>query len=179
MAKVIDVNERTLEKEKAGFIKMCRFFEIIARVFMIGMIVCLPILLFFYIAASTGLVSDVADFATPENLYSVFGLCGVCIGYIIALNFGAKIFKTVRTAESPFRYDVADKMKGAGYALAASGVIGFILNMIATVLEANGGFVLEMYMPETVPFLFGVFLIALAYVFNYGCKLQQESDETI
>ena len=74
---------------------------------------------------------------------------------------------------------VADKMKGAGYALAASGVIGFILNMIATVLEANGGFVLEMYMPETVPFLFGVFLIALAYVFNYGCKLQQESDETI
>lgn len=179
MAAIVDVNERTLEKDKIKFVKMCRFFEMLARIFMIIMIVCLPVLLLFYIAASAGLVSGMSEYATPENMYFVASLCGVCIGYITALNFGARIFKTVRTAETPFRYDVADKIKGAGYALAASGALGFVLNMVAVVLKAKSGFAIEAHMPEAAPFLFGVFLIALAYVFDYGCKLQQQADETL
>lgn len=181
MDKTIDLNEKALEKEKQDFNKMCRFFEMLATVFRIIMMMCVPILLVFYIIGALGWVELGEALSSAEGLVSTIGLCIICIGYIIALNFGVKIFRTVRTAETPFRYDVADKMKGAGTALIVTGIIGFVLNVLVRVLMANGTLHFDSltYMPDTVPFLFGAFLIALAYIFNYGCKLQQESDETI
>lgn len=181
MDKVVDLNEKALEKEKKDFNKMCRFFEMLATVFRTLIMICVPILLVFYIISALGWVDIGEDFRSAEGLITTIALSITCIGYVIALNFGAKIFKTVRTAETPFRYDVSDKMKGAGLALIVTGILGFILNVLVRVLMANSTLYFDTmtYMPDTVPFLFGVFLLALAYIFNYGCKLQQEADETI
>lgn len=181
MDKTIDLNEKALEKEKKDFVKLCRMFELLAKVFRMIMLICLPILLLFYIFSTFGWVDMGDEFRSVEGLVTTISLCVVCIGFIIALNFGADIFRIVRTAETPFRYDVADKMKGAGFALSVTGIVGFVLNMVIQMFVANGIMYFDtmIYMPDMVPFLFGVFLIALAYIFNYGCKLQQESDETI
>jgi len=181
MAKTIDVNERTLEQEKASFLKMCRFFEALANIFRIGIIVCLIMMFFSYIGSFAGWVDAEKKLTSEEGWVTFASLCVSGIGYVIALNFGVAIFRSLRTAETPFRYDIGDKMKGAGITLAVTGVVGFVFNLTVNGLITNGVLDIDAMnnAPDTVPFLFGVFLTALAYVFNYGCKLQQEADETI
>lgn len=181
MAKTIDVNERTLEQEKASFLKICRYFEALANIFRTGIIVCIILLFFSCIGSFAGWVDAEDKLTSAEGWISVASISVSCIGYVIALNFGAAIFRSLRTAETPFRYDIGDKMKGAGITLIVIGVVGFVLNLTVNYFIANGTLDFETmnYLPDTVPFLFGAFLTALAYVFNYGCKLQQESDETI
>lgn len=181
MAKTVDLNEKTLEKEKQDFIKMCRFFEMLANVLKIGMLVCVPVLVVVIVLSTTGIIEMGEHYNSAEGIVSTGALCISCVGFIIALNFGVKIFKNVRTAESPFCYDIADKIKGAGFALAVTGVVDFLMNVTVKFLVANGTlyFKTMTYLPDTIPFLFGAFLLALAYIFNYGCKLQQEADETL
>jgi hypothetical protein len=105
----------------------------------------------------------------------------LCVCFGIGLNFIASVFRNMRLGETPFRYDVADKMKGAGMAFVVASGLAFMFNV--TLMILNGAGVLEFAdapsYPDFFSFVLGVFLLALAYVFNYGCKLQQESDETI
>ena len=180
MAKTVDITERTLEQEKQRFIKMCRAFHCGANVVRIIMIVCVSLLGLFLIIGAAG-VELTEEFNTVGGMISVASLCVICLGYIIALGFGAKIFKSLRDGETPFRYDIADKLKGAGCVMMTTGAVGFVLNMILQCLSMNGceGIGMIDELPDFAPFVFGAFLAALAYVFNYGCKLQQESDETL
>ena len=181
MSKKVDITKRTLEQEKQDFIKICKCFGILTNVIRILMAVCVVLLVLFAILGATGVSELSYEFTTKEGIVSTLSVCAVCIGYVIALNFGVSIFRTLRNGETPFRFDIADKIKGAGYALVVTGAVGFLLNVLVQFLVASGDlfFGNMQYLPDTVPFFFGVMLIALAYVFNYGCKLQQESDETL
>lgn len=176
-----NITERTLEQEKQGFVKMCRCFEIGANAIRILMLIFIPALIFVMITSATGLVDAGEQFTSAEGLISMCALCVICVGYFVALNFGVSIFRSLRNGETPFRYDVADKLKGAGVAMIVTGIVGFVLNVMVECFIANGmlHFGEMQYLPDTIPFIFGAFLVALAYVFNYGCKLQQESDETL
>lgn len=180
MAKT-DITERTLEQEKQGFIKMCRCFEIGANVIRIIMLIFIPFLLVVLITGATGVLDAGEMYSSPEGLMTSGALCMVCVGYFIALNFGVGIFRSLRNGETPFRYDVSDKLKGAGIAMIVTGAFGFVMNVVVRCLMANGVMFVDGMesLPDTIPFVFGMFLVALAYVFNYGCKLQQESDETL
>ena len=67
----------------------------------------------------------------------------------------------------------ASKIKAAGMALIGTG----FLAIVAAVME---GFFKETTIRiELDFFIWGAVILAIAYIFNYGCKLQQESDETI
>ncbi len=183
MAKTVDVTERTLEQERQSFMKMCKAFWCGANVIRIIMIVCVSILALCLIIGAAGGAADsgVEEFSTVGGMFYTVSVCVIATGYIIALGFGAKIFKSLRNGETPFRYDIADKLKGAGCVMMVTGGLGFALNVVVQGLKANGveGIGTATELPDLVPFVFGAFLVALAYVFNYGCKLQQESDETL
>jgi len=182
MKETISVIERTLEKEKKDFIRLCGLGEAISVVFLTLFLMGGIALIFILIMSATG-VADAGDkYTSPEGLLSSFNAVLVIVTTLIAVNFSANIFKSLKDGETPFRYDIADKIKGAGIALAVGGVICSTVEFIRTVLVDTGVF------SEISPFgsldvseycFFGLFLIALSYIFNYGCKLQQESDETI
>jgi hypothetical protein len=57
-------------------------------------------------------------------------------GMVSALNFGRRIFKELKSGETPFRYDIADKVRGAFFAL--MGVFCFKNQTIFPFLSKRG-----------------------------------------
>lgn len=182
MKNVVDVSERTLEKEKKDFISLCKAGEVVSCVFftigLFGLIGLAGIL----IMSATGVADAERKYTSPEGLIGTAIAMLILISATIAANFSVKIFNKLKDGDTPFRYDIADKIKGAGIALMAGGVVSSILEFARKVLVDTG------VLSEYTPFgsisvsgycAFGLFLVALSYIFNYGCKLQQESDETI
>lgn len=175
MKKALNITERTLEKEKKSFVETCVFWQ--------G--ACVAILIIMVIAC-IGLIGNlITDFTVSNLLYSISDIISAVI-CIIALNFGATIFKKLKISETPFLYDIADKIKGAGLILIWGNVAIFaietIINIVIGYLSEAGTIVAN----ETFNFSFdltallvGGTLLMIAYIFNYGCKLQQESDETV
>ena len=63
-----------------------------------------------------------------------------------------------------------------------TGIIGYIIKIVSSVLFYSGIYNdvdLLIYEGEIACLIIGFMLISLAYIFRYGCKLQQESDETL
>ena len=66
------------------------------------------------------------------------------------------------------------------------GIISLVYRTVVELISKNGGNFVKSdgYMDLGYPFIYsvlilGVVLMIIAYVFNYGCKLQQEADETL
>ncbi len=180
MDKTVDLNERALEKEKKDFVKLCKMLEVGARTITILILIAVPVFILAIGLDALNIVVEIEGFMAED--YIMLGCATLlCVCFGIGLNFIANVFRKMRIEETPFRYDVADKMKGAGVAFVVAGGLAFIFNV--TLMILNGASVLDFADVPTYPdffsFVLGVFLLALAYVFNYGCKLQQEADETI
>lgn len=183
MNKTVDINERTLDKEKKSFISFCKAAEGVLSAFLAFMIVAaiaLFILLIMSNVMKDGILNETlrSDYTTPEGIFqSVYMLIG-CLGLAVAFNFGRNTFKKLKDGETPFRYEIADKIKGAAMAVFVTATIDFIAEIIMGILEVNG--IWEINVNITFDyFIWSAILFAIAYIFNYGCKLQQESDETI
>ncbi len=181
MKKAVDINERTLKQEKQGFLKMCACLEGITNAIRVILTIFTPLAFVCGILAITGVY--VPEGVTDATAYFIeyMAISVVSVGFMITFNFAGKIFSTLKNSETPFCYDAADKMKGAGIALVGTGVAAFAINLTALIMERSGNMLLAdmTYLPDFDSMAFGVFLIVLAYVFNYGCKLQQEHDETL
>lgn len=87
----------------------------------------------------------------------------ICITFIIALFFGARLAKALEKCESPFEDNVLRAMKAFGFSLIPWALINFSSG------NASG---LAVVIIVLVVMLF-------AYIFNYGAQLQKESDETL
>ncbi len=174
MNKTVDLNERALEKERAAFIHFCNlcggFCGILLVFMMCGLIVYGYDLM--VSAITGGAIEDVISSAA--NLVT-------CIGTGISAWFGMKVFSRLNKGGTPFRYDVADKIKGAAAPLTACGGIGFLIEVAVIVMTTWFGYSADKFdfFGGLDILVFGLVLNALSYIFNYGCKLQQESDETI
>ena len=184
----MDVMERTLAQEKGRFDKFCRIMHVISTLlwilFMIGAVFCLivPIVQAVQYRNNGGAVR------MTETLVSVLYVFLVLGGIGLLWNSARHIFRRLRTAETPFCYDIADKIKGTGFLAILLGIISFVYRTIVELLVKNGGlksFVKsDGFVDLDFTFIYsviilGVVLMMTAYVFNYGCKLQQESDETL
>ena len=88
--------------------------------------------------------------------------------------------KTISFAR-PVRYDIADKMKGLGYVLCGCGIIGAMLFLISNLLidKLKNDWFWNATGFGLVFMVVGLIFIAFALIFETGCKLQQESDETL
>lgn len=87
----------------------------------------------------------------------------ICITFIIALFFGARLAKALEKCESPFEDNVLRAMKAFGFSLIPWAFFNFSSG------NASG---LAVVIIVLVVMLF-------AYIFNYGAQLQKESDETL
>lgn len=185
MKKAVDAVERTLEKEKNSFIFVCKMGEVFSVLMLVMCIIGAFAAGFMSVMYILGIAID-SELATPhiaEEIYCMInGIC-IALGVAVACNFSVKIFNSLKTGETPFKYDIADKIKGAGIVLIITGLFGSVTEFIYTVLIDNGVFLGE----NTIGIINGcedmiilsIVLMAVAYIFNYGCKLQQESDETL
>lgn len=184
MNKTINVLERTLEKEKESFVKTNK---VLHFVFIVLQILSLMLAIMTSMMLIIMGIASVFGFADSKEIFDVYltlTLLVISVCYFIAFNHARNIFNIFKSGESPFRYDVADKMKGAATAIIAANLINFAINLIyfAAVgfMKLNNDEAFEMAINfDLGNFILGILIYAFSYVFNYGAKLQQESDETL
>ena len=171
MNKTVDINERTFEKEKQEFATVCKVFEALCT----AMLVVVALIMLGVVAVIAVMGAEFKDVMVlfVNSIILLFGMTS-------ALNFGRAIFKSLKSGETPFRYDIADKVKGAALALMTCGMAGIIVQNISTFFSEKFLDIFHYYFFISVGNIFiGLLLGIMAYVMDFGCKLQQESDETI
>ncbi len=176
MKKTIDVNERTLEMEKKDFIEACKIFHVCS--------IILKILCAVLMAGLFALLILAVINGKEQSTALAMCLSGtIFLGTIIvAMNFMSAIVKKLKDGETPFRYDIADKIKGAGFAVCSGGFLGFMTSPLTSTALNNadlGTFTVTFFVGYCGFCIVGSVILMFAYIFNYGCKLQQESDETV
>lgn len=174
MNKTVDLNERALEKERVSFIRFCKICEGFCG-FFIAFMIC-GIIVYGYeliVASLTG--------GGTEGIICSAANIVACIGIGIAARFGGVVFSRLGKCETPFRYDVADKIKGAAAPLTVCGAIGTLIEIAVVIMTTWFGYSADKFdfFGGLDILIFGLVLNALSYVMSYGCRLQQESDETI
>lgn len=121
--------------------------------------------------------AKLTEFSIKTLAWALVGAMVNLILLLISIIFAGRLAKAFRDCESPFEDSVIRRMKQFAYSLipwaVASSVIGNLLQSIWTA-SPRFGFSLD----------FGVIIavlviLALAYIFQYGAVLQQESDETL
>lgn len=184
MKKTVDVNAITLEKEKESFVKTNKGLHLVFTVLQILSLMLAITTSIMLIMAGINAVFEISDSIRFPDVYSTLTDMVTFVCYFIAFNHAEKIFRIFKSGESPFRYDVADKMKGAATAIIVANLINFAIGLV---YFAVGGFIklnndefFEMeFNFDLGSFILGILIYAFSYVFNYGAKLQQESDETL
>lgn len=183
-----DVMERTLAQEKNRYDKFCRMMHVLSTVMWILLAAAALFCLIVPIVQEVQYRNNGGEARMTETLISVLYVFLALGGISLLWNSARHIFRRLRTAETPFCYDIADKIKGMGFLSILLGIISLVYRMIVELLARNGvikHFVKsDGYVDLGYPFCYsviilGVVLMIIAYVFNYGCKLQQESDETL
>ena len=171
MKKAVDVNERTFEEEKKAFALVCKVFEVL----------CVVILAVFAVSAlAVTIIIAVKGADTRDVLVLSVNSAVLLFGIVSALNFGRAIFRALKSGESPFRYDITDKVKGASLALILSSLASILVQSASNLFSEKFSDICHYYFFLTVGCLVvGLLLGVMSYVMNYGCKLQQESDETL
>lgn len=171
--KTVDVNERTLEQEKQYLKKTSEIVRIEAMCFAIALILLM--------------VKDLIP-GDGEDVSVVFWVKLIFLPFqtvaaIVVSNFVIRLFKEIETGETPFRYSIADKMKGLSDAVLAGSIVfaapGIVSIFIYTFTETEGSQTNASAVIMLGGLFLGVLFRALSYIFGYGCKLQQESDETL
>ncbi len=171
MKKAVDVNERTFEEEKKDFTLMCKVFETI----------CIIVLVIFALVALivTGIIIVMGAKMNDVMVLSANSAV-LLFGMVSALNFGRAIFKALKSGETPFRYDIADKVRGASLALLICSFASILVQSISHIFSETSADICHYYFFMAIGgCVVGVLLGIMSYVMNYGCKLQQESDETV
>ena len=172
MKKAVDVNARTLQMEKKDFIEVCKVFHICS--------IILKVLCAVLIAGLFALVILAIINGKEQSTALAMFISGVVFfgTIIIAMNFVSSIVKKLKDGETPFRYDIGDKIKGAGSSLCSGGFSGFLLTAF-TSAHNLGLFTVVFFVGYCGFCIVGAVVLMFSYIFNYGCKLQQESDETV
>lgn len=171
MKKAVDVTTRTLEEEKKDFALVCKVFEVL----------CIVVLVVFALAALIVAGFIIALGAEISDVLVLYVNSAVLIfGMVSALNFGRTIFKTLKSGETPFRYDIADKVRGASLALVVCSLLSFLVQSVSGIFSDAFSDICHYYFFMSLgSCVVGLILGIMSYVMNYGCKLQQESDETV
>ena len=173
--KTVDVNERTLEQERQYLKRTGEIERIEAVCFAIALILLM--------------VRDIIPSGSDgEELSVMFWVKLIFLPFqavaaIVVSNFVIGLFKEIEKSDTPFRYSVADKIKGLSDAVMVCGVIFALPQFINQIICIFSNLSDTTSNSAAVIILGGIFLglvfKALSYIFGYGCKLQQESDETL
>lgn len=110
-----------------------------------------------------------AYFDSPNSTLFKYGLAGTCFGAaiyvaftLVVVIFAGKLAKALEKCQSPFEESVTKAMKHFAFSLIPAGFT----------FVTDGSLNLTMV-------LIIIAVIIFSYIFSYGAKLQQESDETL
>ncbi|MDR1775840.1 MAG: DUF2975 domain-containing protein [Actinomycetes bacterium] len=130
-----------------------------------------------------GMVTQLTDQASTDVNVRAIALSAISLGIIDGVFFGfimgilSRLFKDTAAHETPFLSTNVRRLKSVGWLLIANSFAMGIATAIVEVLThpvtsafdtGNGGYLIT-----------GLVIFALAYVFQYGCELQQAADETL
>lgn len=90
--------------------------------------------------------------------------------------FACKLCKSVKNCDSPFEENVIKNIQYLAYALIPWAIVDSSQNFVTAVLYHADNFPLEINVGKICVCLI---VLAIAYIFKYGAKLQQEADETL
>lgn len=120
---------------------------------------------------------DMFDFSLHNVAWVMVSGCITLIMTIVTLSFIESLCKAFRNCASPFDADVIVKMKRLAYSLIPWAVLSNITNGLAAGIMTNS---FEFNLGISLSMVLVILLIlGLAYIFQYGAMLQQESDETL
>ena len=122
--------------------------------------------------------SDFVDFSLHNLVWVMLAALLYLVMTLITLFFINSLCKTFKNCASPFEDEVIRKMKMLAYSLIPWTILSSVYDAIAENLFTNAfqlnGIGIDLGMVVTV-----LIILALAYIFQYGAVLQQESDETL
>ena len=133
-----DVMERTLAQEKGRFDKFCKLMHVFSTLMWILLTIGAVFCLIVSIVQEVQYEYNGGEARMPETLISVFYVFLVMGGIGLLWNSARHIFRRLRTAETPFCYDIADKIKGTGFLAILLGIMSFVYRMIVELLARNG-----------------------------------------
>lgn len=174
--KTVDVNKRTLEQEKQYLRQTSGIVRIEAVCFAAVLIM---LMVQEIISAAPG---------DGENASVLFWIKLMCLPFqavsvIVVTKFVISMFKEIENGETPFRYSIADKLKGLSDAILGGSIVfgaPYLITMLVYAFTETEGSQTNASAVIMLGGLFlGVLFKALSYIFGYGCRLQQESDETL
>ncbi len=170
VAEIMGLPEKTDPKsEFKGMVKsimpIMRFFQ----VFMIGML---------FISVIEIIISAVqSDF---EEMYNSIFMFIDCAAFAAICTIGCGIIKLFRASETPFVTGVPKRLRAMAFITLGAFLVSVGVKLVFKALTESvprGGYI--GYFENPYGMIFVTLLIMLSYIFDIGCKLQQESDETL
>ncbi|MBQ9209597.1 MAG: DUF2975 domain-containing protein [Oscillospiraceae bacterium] len=172
----MDINTRTLDQEKQYLKQTSGIVRIEAVCFAV------TIMLLMIQTTLSEAPSD-GESASAVFWVKLLFLPFQAVTLAVVTNFVIKLFKEIEAGDTPFRYTIADRLKGLSDAILGGSIVFAAPYLVISILSVFSGTGAEQSQLSVAVMLGAIFLgvlfKSLAYVFSYGCRLQQESDETL
>lgn len=143
----------------------------IGALMLIGAVLCL--------VATVGQIIDKCS--REDILVSLVSFYSLGLLGLVSMFIG-KAFGKLKTLDSPFRSEIVEHLKKAGQLLEFGGVGGILMFVLLGLnsgnMNPNSAFITNSG-SFFIMLLIGQVVRAVSLIFEYGCKLQQESDETL
>ena len=114
-------------------------------------------------------------FSTPKIVIFILLMLLMMVANFITITFIVKLCKEFKTCETPFAEGVIKRIKQVGFSLIPWCVVYPTAEAAANFMVSN-----NLNISIDIGMIIMVLVVlALAYIFQYGAMLQQESDETL
>ena len=124
-----------------------------------------------------GASASLTEFNLKDCIWALVGAIINLTLLLLSTIFAGRLTKAFRNCESPFEKTVIHRMKRFAYSLIPWAVVSSIVGMLESrIWMASSGFHFQIDFGIIIVVLV---ILALAYIFQYGAVLQQESDETL
>ena len=157
-----------------------KYTDVSYRVTYIALLACM-LLAAAAISMTIGVIGQAVDGAAAQEIWTSSLIVYNMLMLSVECFFVSKVFGKLRISDSPFREEIVNGLRRATNALVGGGIGGVVLYLIfeltvetlpnKTFYGSSGNFYVYI--------LLGLIMKAITLIFEYGCKLQQESDETL
>lgn len=157
-----------------------KYKDVSARVTYISIMACM-ILLAAAICMTVATIGQAADGAAANEIWTSSLIVYNMLMLSVECFFISKVFGNLKASDSPFRDEIVKGLRRATNVLVGGGIGGMVLYLIfeLTVETQQNRLFFGTSGTFYVYILLGLIMKAISLIFEYGCKLQQESDETL
>lgn len=131
------------------------------------------------IVTSSGMriVAVSAPGTTPQGVAAISIAALIISAFLFAIFLLTyRIFHEISVTGTPFNVKYVKAIKAIGILVAVMSIVGSTVDSIAA---SYAGMETLGLCSDSTGVIFGVIIFCLAYIFDYGCTLQKQSDETL